>query len=65
MYFTYIKLLSKDIQQNSMTVWEFTRDLTHWGRVTHIGVGKLSLVQIMACHLDGAKPLSEPMLEYC
>ena len=24
-----------------------------------------SLVQIMACHLDGAKPLSEPMLEYC
>ena len=24
-----------------------------------------SLVQIMACHLFGAKPLSEPMLEYC
>ena len=24
-----------------------------------------SLVQIMACRLDGAKPLSEPMLEYC
>ena len=23
------------------------------------------LVQIMACHLIGAKPLSEPMLEYC
>ena len=23
------------------------------------------LVQIMACRLDGAKPLSEPMLEYC
>ena len=22
------------------------------------------MVQIMACHLDGAKPLSEPMLEY-
>ena len=24
-----------------------------------------SLDQIMACHLVGAKPLSEPMLEYC
>ena len=24
-----------------------------------------SLVQIMACRLNGAKPLSEPMLEYC
>ena len=23
------------------------------------------LVQIMACRLVGAKPLSEPMLEYC
>ena len=33
--------------------------LTHWGRVTHICVDKLSLVQIMACLLDGAKPLSE------
>ena len=25
----------------------------------------LSLVQIMACHLTGDNPLSEPMLEYC
>ena len=24
-----------------------------------------SLVQIMACRLIGAKPFSEPMLEYC
>ena len=24
-----------------------------------------SLVQIMACRLDGAKPLPEPMMEYC
>ena len=24
-----------------------------------------ALVQIMACRLNGAKPLSEPMLEYC
>ena len=28
-------------------------------------VNKPSLVQIMACRLDGAKPLSEPMMEYC
>ena len=39
--------------------------LTHWGRVTHICVSDLTtLVQIMACRLVGAKPLSEPMLEY-
>ena len=23
------------------------------------------LIRIMACHLDGAKPVSEPTLEYC
>ena len=40
--------------------------LTHWGRVTHICVGNLTiLVQIMACRLAGSKPLSEPMMEYC
>ena len=36
--------------------------LTHWGRVTHKCVGKLTiivLVQTMACRLDGAKLLSE------
>ena len=41
--------------------------LTHWGRVMHIASVKLlpvSLVQIMACRLVGARPLSEPMLEY-
>ena len=42
-------------------------DLTHWnGRVTQICVSKLkALVQIIVSHLVGAKPLSEPMLEYC
>ena len=36
--------------------------LIHWGRVTHICVGKIqSLVQIMACRLFGAKPSSEPV----
>ena len=32
---------------------------------THAPVNLPSLVQIMACHLVGAEPLSEPMLEYC
>ena len=41
--------------------WLVIDMLTHWGRVKHICVGKLT----MACRLDGAKPLSEPMLEYC
>ena len=40
---------------------------THWSRVTHIhsSVNFPSLVQIMASRLVGAKPLSEPMMEYC
>ena len=32
---------------------------------TYVSVNLPSLVQIMACRLDGAKPLSEPMLEWC
>ena len=39
-------------------------ELTHWGRVTHI-CASTTLLQIMACRLDGTKPLSKPMLEYC
>ena len=30
-----------------------------------IHVNGSSLVQVMACHLSGAKPLLEPMLIYC
>ena len=40
--------------------WDDMRWLTHWGWVMLICICKL-----MACHLDGAKPLSEPMLQYC
>ena len=39
--------------------------LIYWGRVTHICVNKLIIIgsiQIMACHLVGAKPLSEPIV---
>ena len=38
-------------------------ELTQWGRVTHMRQQTGSLVQII-WHLVGAKPLSEPMLEY-
>ena len=39
--------------------------LAQWGRMTHLRqYTKPPLVQIMACHLLGAEPLSEPMLEY-
>ena len=35
----------------------------HLGRVTHIVIyNQASLVQTMACRLNGAKPLPEPML---
>ena len=35
--------------------------LTPWGRVKHKCISKLSLAQLMACPLSGAKPSSEPM----
>ena len=38
--------------------------LIHWGRVTHIWVGKLTIIG-SDNGLDGAKQLSEPMLEHC
>ena len=40
-----------------------TRQKAPWSVVT-CG-SRPSLVQIMACHLVVAKPLSEPILEYC
>ena len=44
--------------------WSFicSQTLTQWGQVTHICVSKLTII---GWHLVGAKPLSEPMLEYC
>ena len=37
--------------------------LTHRGG--YASANYPSLVQIMACRLVGAKPLSEPLMEYC
>ena len=43
----------------------FTR-LTHWGRVTHICVGNLTIIgSDNGLSLVGANPLAESMLEYC
>ena len=38
--------------------------LNSWGRVMHICVSKVTIIgSDNACHLAGAKPLSEPMLD--
>ena len=39
-------------------------ELTHWGQVIYVSVIQPSFVQITACRLVDAKPLSEPMMEY-
>ena len=40
--------------------------LTQWGLVMHICVSNLSIIgSHNGCRLVGAKPLSEPMTEYC
>ena len=38
--------------------------LTHWGRETHICIGSLTIIG-SDNGLVSAKPLSEPMMEYC
>ena len=35
-----------------------------WGRVTHMCVSKIIIGSDNGCHLVGAKPFSEPMMEY-
>ena len=53
-------------QTNIQELLQHVCRLTHWGRVTHICISDLTIIfQIMACRLVGAKPLSEPMLNYC
>ena len=59
-----LKILLKTSFWNVKFKWLPASSMAHWGWVTHICLNKLSLVQIMACHLVGAEVLSEPMLEY-
>ena len=51
----------------SIRYYRLTHDLiTHWDRVMHICVSKIIIIGSgNGLRLVGAKPLSEPMLEYC
>ena len=56
------------LQGASLTNFVLTlgASLTHWGRVTHICVSKLTIIgSDNGLSPAGAMPLSEPMLEYC
>ena len=53
------------IQTVADTTSTIALKLTHWSRVTHICVSKLTISQIMACRLVGTKPLSKPIMVYC
>ena len=69
----WIKILNfieeMHLKMSSATCWPFSwclDGLTHWAEwCLYVSVNKPSLVQIMACHLVGAKLLTEPMLLYC
>ena len=52
--FTDLILVSRLYMNSSPPSATYMRQQTGW-----------ALVEIMACHLIGAKPLFEPMLEYC
>ena len=60
----------KSINKFDLAKWrQFFLDfnmLIHWGRAMHICVSKMNTIGwVNALRLVGAKPLSEPMLEYC
>ena len=58
--FSYVKMHLKCLQNVSASMCYLIEAEWH----IYSSVHKPSLVQIMACRLDGAKPLSEPVLEY-
>ena len=64
-----IIIYSNDYQNNndgSKLTFVWYASLTHWGRVKHIGISKLTIIgEDHGCRLDGTKPLSEALLEYC
>ena len=76
-HFTYIIKMASIFSINILSCLSLPQDshwgagwiyLTHWGQVTHIYICQKpnpSLIQIMACCLFVAKPLSEPRLDYC
>ena len=56
------KLCFKRTQLRLLLHLQRNNELTPWGRVTYTYVGKLTLIQIKACRLKSAKPLSEPII---
>ena len=61
----YLKLAYAMVLVHGYIIASIQNEITHWGRVPHICVNKLTvIVQKMACRQVGTKPLSEPMREY-
>ena len=62
-----------DVCSQSILIWciavvplVYLIELTHWDRVTHICVSKLTTIGLdNGLSSAGARPLAEPMLEYC
>ena len=80
MFYNSAKYATQYLQLNLSSKLNHNHKLTQHGRQKVCGiwvylieaewriyasVNLTSLVQIMACRLFGAKPLSEPMMEYC
>ena len=59
----FYKTFGAGVRQRS-TSWIIIKIIEAEWRI-YASINYPSLVQIMACRLIGAKPLSEPMLEYC
>ena len=55
------------VQDRALFIFLKSHDTSNVNSIRHIyaSVNQPAMVQIMACHLAGAKPLYEPMLEYC
>ena len=55
-----VKTWDEPVGSFQTAVWSYKGGpLTHWALVTHTCIIKLSLVQMMACRLVSAKPLSK------
>ena len=59
----FVKNASEMLFEKCLSFLQTSVLLTHWGRVTNICVSNLDHHK-MACHLIGAKPISQPMLPH-
>ena len=69
LYIILLALLYKYISKNYFDWWivsKFQGPMTHWAELQiYASLNEPSLVHIMAWCMADAKPLSEPILEYC